>query len=75
MPLLTRHLFFDKQEAEALDGSRQRFLEDPWERDASSANAGYGKTAVLEGGALLEKVVLRSYLLCCLSLVCPLHIP
>lgn len=31
-------------------------MEDPWERSASSANAGYGITAVLEGGALLEKV-------------------
>ena len=31
-------------------------MEDPWERSASNANAGYGTTAVLEGGALLEKV-------------------
>lgn len=43
------------QEAESLDGSGQQFLRDRWDRNADDANAGYGITAVLEGGELLEK--------------------
>lgn len=43
------------QEAESLDGSGQQFLRDRWDRNADDANAGYGITAVLEGGDLLEK--------------------
>lgn len=42
-----------------MDGC-QKFLLDRWERDAQDANAGYGITAVLEGGELLEKVALSS---------------
>jgi len=44
------------QEAEQLDGSGRRFLVDRWQRGAAEANTGFGITAVLEGGALLEKV-------------------
>ncbi|GBF93673.1 coproporphyrinogen III oxidase [Raphidocelis subcapitata] len=40
-------------EAEAIDGSGKRFLRDRWSRGSESA--GYGITAVLEGGDLLEK--------------------
>lgn len=40
-------------EAEALDGSGRTFVRDRWSR--GSDNAGYGITAVLEGGDLLEK--------------------
>ena len=43
------------QKTEECDGSK-KFLIDRWERDAQDANAGYGITAVLEGGQLLEKV-------------------
>ena len=43
------------QDAESLDGSGQQFLRDRWDRNADDANAGYGITAVLEGGDLLEK--------------------
>jgi hypothetical protein len=41
--------------AERLDGSGKKFARDRWERDAASANAGYGLTCVLEGGAVIEK--------------------
>ncbi|KAK9831321.1 hypothetical protein WJX81_002110 [Elliptochloris bilobata] len=42
-------------EAEELDNSGKRFFIDRWERDVSNLNSGYGITAVLEGGGLLEK--------------------
>jgi coproporphyrinogen III oxidase len=38
-------------DAEALDGSGQRFIHDRWERPSG----GYGITSVLEGGTILEK--------------------
>lgn len=37
-----------------LDGSGE--MQDRWERGHRDANAGYGITAVLEGGDLVEKV-------------------
>jgi coproporphyrinogen III oxidase len=40
---------------EALDGSGARFRRDEWSRGAHEANPGRGLTAVLEGGALIEK--------------------
>lgn len=40
-------------EAEAIDGSGKAFVRDRWSRGSESA--GYGITAVLEGGDLLEK--------------------
>ncbi len=43
------------QEAEVLDGGGRAFLRDRWQRNATDSNAGYGITAVLEGGDLLEK--------------------
>jgi coproporphyrinogen III oxidase len=44
------------REAEQLDGSGRTFLRDRWERSPSSnGGGGYGVTAVLEGGDLLEK--------------------
>lgn len=46
------------QETERLDGGGD-FTIDRWERNASDPNAGYGITAVLEGGSLLEKVTLN----------------
>lgn len=39
-----------------MDGSGRRFLRDRWDRGGGDSNAGYGITAVLEGGQLLEKV-------------------
>lgn len=40
---------------ERLDGSGVRFRRDAWRRDGSEPNPGNGVTAVLEGGALIEK--------------------
>ena len=42
-------------DAEALDGSGQRFIHDRWERSPGNPNGGYGITSVLEGGNILEK--------------------
>lgn len=39
-----------------IDGGERRFVRDRWQRDATDSNAGYGVTAVLEDGNLLEKV-------------------
>eukprot|EP00192_Tetraselmis_astigmatica_P013206 CAMPEP_0117658452 /NCGR_PEP_ID=MMETSP0804-20121206/5871_1 /TAXON_ID=1074897 /ORGANISM="Tetraselmis astigmatica, Strain CCMP880" /LENGTH=325 /DNA_ID=CAMNT_0005464973 /DNA_START=84 /DNA_END=1058 /DNA_ORIENTATION=- len=41
--------------AESMDGSGQVFRQDRWQRDETDPNAGYGITAVLEDGDLLEK--------------------
>jgi len=41
--------------ATELDGSGRTFVRDRWDRDQSNPNAGFGITAVLEGGELLEK--------------------
>lgn len=60
------------QEAEALEGSGARFNRDRWTRGEGDANAGYGITAVLEGGDLLEKVpqpALEAWQHCCCSFV------
>lgn len=58
---LTRLGSFALQEAERLDSSGTSFRRDHWERstESSTANssAGHGLTAVLEGGAVLEKVL------------------
>jgi coproporphyrinogen III oxidase len=43
------------REAEVLDGSGRTFLRDRWERPGGDKGEGYGVTAVLEGGDLLEK--------------------
>ena len=39
-----------------MEGSGARFNRDRWTRGQGDTNAGYGITAVLEGGELLEKV-------------------
>ena len=44
------------QEAEELESSGAKFVRDRWNRGEGDTNAGYGITAVLEGGDLLEKV-------------------
>lgn len=44
------------QDTEALQGGGASFVRDRWERNPSDPNAGYGITAVMEGGPLLEKV-------------------
>jgi len=41
--------------ATELDGSGKEFVRDRWERDQSNPNAGFGITAVLEEGGVLEK--------------------
>ena len=46
------------QGAEDLADDGSKFLIEKWERDASDPNAGYGITSVMEGGSLLEKVLL-----------------
>lgn len=43
------------QEAEELDGSGIKFVQDRWEREEGNENAGYGIACVLEGGEVLEK--------------------
>ena len=46
-------------DAEALDGSGQRFIHDRWERSPGNPNVGYGITSVLEGGTILEKAAVN----------------
>lgn len=46
------------QTAEDLDGSGRRFVQDRYQRGTGDPNQGFGITAVLEDGALLEKVSL-----------------
>ena len=41
------------QDAALLDGSGRAFVLDEWKREAGNPNAGFGITAVLEGGQLL----------------------
>lgn len=53
---LTPRVSRPRQEAERIDGSGRIFLRDCWQRDAADSNAGYGVTAVMESGDLLEKV-------------------
>ncbi|GAX77329.1 hypothetical protein CEUSTIGMA_g4775.t1 [Chlamydomonas eustigma] len=43
------------EDAAALDGSGKQFITDQWARDSTNINAGYGLTAVLEDGLILEK--------------------
>lgn len=50
-----RFMIHEPQEAAQLDGSGRPFVQDRWDRDSSNPNAGFGITAVLEGGNLLEK--------------------
>jgi coproporphyrinogen III oxidase len=45
--------------AEALDGAGQHFRRDRWERSSSDPGAGFGITAVMEGGDLLEKAAVN----------------
>ena len=45
------------QETQQLDGHvKAKFRQHKWQRDSKNPGAGYGITAVLEGGNLLEKV-------------------
>ena len=47
--------YLSSQDAATLDDSGATFHQDRWERDPGNPNAGFGITAVLEGGQLLEK--------------------
>lgn len=53
--VVAKQRFRPLQETEKLDGSGKRFFRDKWDRNQQDVNAGYGITAVLEGGDLLEK--------------------
>ena len=51
--LIALLLLHSVQDAALLDGSGRAFVLDEWKREAGNPNAGFGITAVLEGGKLL----------------------
>ena len=64
-----RLLLHSVQDAALLDGSGRAFVLDEWKREAGNPNAGFGITAVLEGGQLLASAPK-----CLLNFMCPFNV-